>query len=166
MPVPSESKKKDEIGYELRTFSVLSYTSVPATFKLNEKEYGYGVQMAYFIPKNLRSIGIITNLTLGFRTPNTEEPPTEVVVISTLAEFSVENLEKYVQDKFANPPEAFLEAIANIAVSTSRGILMGKNFGTPYASFLLPIIPSADIRPPLPLRVQGEDEATTEVTVG
>lgn len=94
--------------------------------------------------------------------------PSPLVTLSTRTVFQVENLEPYIQNGEADAPQGFLAAIANLSVSTSRGILIGKNFAGPYAGYLLPVIPTEDLLPKekikvaLPPAEKKEEVTTTE----
>jgi hypothetical protein len=142
-----------EIGYTLRAMEVLGFASTIPTPPLDSGKYAFTVNMGYEVHPSLRFFRVITDILLLAVEKEEDKEGIPALMLTTRATFELENLEPHVKEDEVNAPNEFLGAIANISVSTSRGILMGKNFGGPFASFLLPIIPTQDLLPNGPIKI-------------
>jgi len=148
----TKQHKKEKVGYSLASVMVEDYFS-----RLNENfdiksEVGFNVGMNFLVASDLTHIVIRTTVKLYLKTTNQVQDPPILAQLTTQVVFNTKNLEVYQNSDEIAPPKEFLESIVNVAVSTSRGLFIGKNFGSNYAHLVLPLIDTNVLIPKKPFK--------------
>jgi hypothetical protein len=74
---------------------------------------------------------------------------TEVLVgsLTAIAIFTVSGLTRFIQDDLLIVPRALVEKVGNIAMGTTRGVLLMKYSGSKFAGIIMPVIKESEIIP-------------------
>lgn len=148
-----KKEEKPEIGYLLKSFQILQFSStfIP-TFNVND-ESSFNVGVQYLLPPDLSFIIVRTTIKLLLGAPDNNDEMNAPAQLVTQMQFDTKNLELYAEGLEVNPPKSFMQNIANAAISTSRGIFYAKNFGSQFSHLILPMIDTARLLPTAGLKL-------------
>lgn len=151
-------KQQFDIGYRISDIEVIEFFSKPAPTDMKDG-VGFTVRVQYGIPSDLNHILLRTTV----RMVKTEPGGIDSSVLSQLVTqfiFDTQDLGKYKTDEGLEPPQDFLQNLANISVSTSRGIFLAKNYGGPYSesSYIMPPIDSEELLPRNVLKIWEQEQ--------
>lgn len=126
------------VSYEVGAYSCIEYDGVPSNV-----EFEVGVE--YLIHESLERL--LVKVTIGMFTTIANEKREAVHFVGNVF-FNVIGLKEYVKDQVEfSLPDSFVASIANIAVSTSRGVLLMKNSATKFAGQIMPTISTQSLIP-------------------
>jgi hypothetical protein len=153
------------IGYSLKTIEVIDYACTYPPFAATpsgevDAQAKFGVNTQFFFAHDMTHVLVKTMVDLHLREAE-DQPEHNVCKLVTQMRYDVTNMERYLEGNLLAPTEEFLGNVANASVSTTRGIFMAKNFGTPYSTLFMPLISTQKLIPVLPIELSISVQNTT-----
>ncbi len=131
--------KKKNVMYSLKGFELLDVMIVyPENPLPQNSKFKFTVNLEHRTNLEKKLVFVITTITIIY-----EEKSSKLGSIKTSCIFNIDNIEEFTsvkKEKLIDFPDAFINSLNSISISTTRGVMYSKFSGTFLQSAILPLI--------------------------
>ncbi|MDP4230114.1 MAG: hypothetical protein Q8916_06875 [Bacteroidota bacterium] len=140
--------------FQIASYFLAEESLLPEIRDIPQDQFNFKNTMTFGISEDLANVRVGCSITMS---PKNDIDHT-LLSLSTLMYFGIKNAEFYTDKGFVLLPETTLAFLTITALSTTRGVMFAKNFGTAFERIILPIFDIKKLLPQKPLQYLSDEQ--------